>query len=178
MKERLLEAAYAILAADGHAALTMRRVCDAVGVTMPTLYHHYENRDELVKAVYELALGRFMAKKRSLAPTGDPLRDLRKGCEVVLDFTSQNKNVTAAVLARALEDPGILAPGYELLRERVQRAAAAGVLAVPEREATAMTWAVVQGLVVAAIASPDASRTPVAVRRHVLDALMRAVAPL
>lgn len=176
MKERLLEAAYGILAAEGHAALTMRRVCDAVGVTMPTLYHYYANRDELVKAVYELALGRFMAKKRSLAPTDDPLLDLRKSCEVVLDFTSQNKNVTAAVMTRAMEDPGILAPGYELLRERVRRAAEAGVLAVSEREATAMIWAGVQGLVVSTIASPDTSRNPVAVRRLVLDAILQSIA--
>jgi AcrR family transcriptional regulator len=175
MKERILEAAYTILSAEGHASLTTRRVCEAVGVSMPTLYHHYANRDELVKAVYGLALERFMAKKRSLALTDDPMLDLRKGCELVLDFTSQNKNVTAAVMNRALDDPGILIPGYELLRERVHRAAEAHRLKVSEREATAMIWSAVQGLVISTIASPEPTRSLAAVRRLVLDALLGAI---
>ena len=171
MKERILEAAHGILSNDGPAALTTRRVCDAVGVTMPTLYHYFPSRDELAKAVHALAFQRFMTKKRSLKLTDDPLVDLRRSCEVVLDFVSKNKNATVAVMARGLEEPAMMAQGYELLRDRVHRAAAAGSLRVAEQEATAMTWSVVQGLVVLMIASPDPNINVGAVRKLVLDGL-------
>jgi len=171
MKERILEAAHGILSSEGPAALTTRRVCDAVGVTMPTLYHYFPSRDELAKAVYGLAFQRFMTTKRSLKLTDDPLVDLRKSCEVVLDFVSKNKNATVAVMARGLEEPAMLASGYELLRDRVHRAAAAGGLRVAEPEAAAMTWSVVQGLIVFTIAPPDSAANLGSVRKRLLDSL-------
>lgn len=53
MKDRILVAAYEILADEGAAALTTRRVCDAVGVTMPTLYHYFSSRAEFFTDVGE-----------------------------------------------------------------------------------------------------------------------------
>lgn len=174
-KERILEAAHEILSSEGSAALTTRRVCDAVGVTMPTLYHHFANRDELVQAVYELAFQRFMATKRSQKPTDDALADLRKGCEQVLDFVAKNKNAAIAVTVRGIEAPAIFAPSYALLRERVQRAEREGRLHVSEREAAAMCWAVVQGLVTLVVAPPDPSVNLSATRKRLLDGLMSAL---
>lgn len=173
-KDRILEAAHEILSSEGGAALTTRRVCEAVGVTMPTLYHYFANRDELVSAVYGLALQRFMATKRSLKLTDEPLVDLRKSCELVLDFVSKNKNAAIALLARGLEEPTIFAASYELLRERVRRAADAGCLHVTERDAAAMCWSVVQGLVLSMVAPPDGA-VNLAVRRRLLDNLMAAL---
>ncbi|MFT3838981.1 MAG: TetR/AcrR family transcriptional regulator [Myxococcaceae bacterium] len=172
MKERLLAAASEILSTEGPAALTTRRVCEAVGVTMPTLYHHFPNRDALVQAVYDHALGQFMAKKRSLELSDDPLDDLRRGCELVLDFVAKNKNVAIAVVARGLEDPSILGPSYQLLRERVQRAKQAGLLHVPEAMATAMTWSAVQGLLVQTIAPVDPAVNLGQLRKRLLDGLI------
>jgi AcrR family transcriptional regulator len=175
MKTRILEAAYAILSKEGPAAFTTRRVCEAVGVTMPTLYHYFPSRDELVQAVNALAMQKFMSKKRALALTDDPVRDLRASCELVLDFVDRHKNVTIAVMGRGLEDPAIFRPGFELLQDRVARASSARALRVPDREATAMLWCVVQGLVVAAVASPQPPGASAAVRARVLDAVFLAL---
>src|ERR1700733_5980528 len=98
MKTRILDAAYTILSKDGPAALTTRRVGEAGGVTMPTLYHHFRNRDELVRAVYALAMQKFASKKSGLALTDDPLFDLRASCELVLDFVARHKNVSIALM--------------------------------------------------------------------------------
>lgn len=174
-RERILEAAGKILAEEGPSALTTRRVCDAVGVTMPTLYHHFTNRDALVQAVYENALQRFMTTKRNQTPTDDAIADLRKGCEQVLDFVAKNKNAAIAVTARGLEEPSILAPSYALLRERVRRAEREGRLHIAEREAAAMCWAVVQGLIALTIAPPDASTSLAATRKRLLDSLVAAL---
>ncbi|HEX4340592.1 MAG TPA: TetR/AcrR family transcriptional regulator [Polyangiaceae bacterium] len=173
MKTRILDVAYAILSKEGAAALTTRRVCEAVGVTMPTLYYHFKSREVLVRAVYVLAMQKFTSKKKELEVTEDPLFDLRAGCEQVLDFVDVHKNVTSAVMGLGLEEPAIFRPGFELLQERVARASRAKVLHVSAREATAMLWSVVQGLVVAALASPEPSGRSAAVRTRVLDAIFR-----
>ncbi len=175
MKTRILEAAFTLLSKDGPAAFTTRRVCEAVGVTMPTLYHHFPSRDALVQAVYALAMEKFMARKRGLALTDDPRVDLRASCDLVLDFVARHKNVAVAVLGRGLEEPAIFRPGFDLLRERVARAAGDGTLRVSEREASAMLWSVVQGLVVATVASPEASVASAAVRGRLLDAVFAAL---
>jgi AcrR family transcriptional regulator len=175
MKTRLLEAAFSILSKEGSAALTTRRVCEAVGVTMPTLYHHFPSRDALVQAVHAEAMQQFMAKKRSLALSEDPLRDLRSSCDLVLDFVARNKNVTIAVMSRALEQPELFRPGLELLQERVARAAAAGALRGSRQDAVALLWTAVQGLALASVAHPGSSGLPAAVRRRLLDAVFSAI---
>ena len=169
MKTRILDAAYAILSKEGAAAFTTRRVCEAVGVTMPTLYHHFPSRDALVEAVHALAMQKFMEKKKGLALTEDPLHDLRASCELVLDFVARHKNVTIAVMGRGLEDPEVFRPGFELLRERVARAARKKALHVSERDAAVILWSVVQGLVLATVASPEPVGS--SARVTVLDAI-------
>ncbi|NGY63309.1 TetR/AcrR family transcriptional regulator [Lentzea sp. NEAU-D13] len=49
--ERIASAARAILLAEGAAAVSMRRVADAVGITPMAIYSHYPNRDALLRAV-------------------------------------------------------------------------------------------------------------------------------
>ncbi|WP_406642267.1 TetR/AcrR family transcriptional regulator [Amycolatopsis sp. WGS_07] len=55
--ERLVAAAREIIAAEGAAAVTMRRVAEAAGVTAMAIYRHYENREVLLRAVAD-ATGR------------------------------------------------------------------------------------------------------------------------
>ncbi|MBB5874442.1 AcrR family transcriptional regulator [Allocatelliglobosispora scoriae] len=49
--ERLLAAAREILLVEGAAAVSMRRVATAAGVTAMTIYRHFANRDALLAAV-------------------------------------------------------------------------------------------------------------------------------
>ncbi len=171
MKNRILAAAYTILSQDGTAALTTRRVCETVGVTMPTLYHHFPSRDELVQAVYADAMQRFMSKKKELALTEDPLLDVRAGCELVLDFVTRHKNVAIALMGCGLEEPEIFRPGFEHLRAKVARASRAGVLHASPRDAMAMICSVMNGLMLSTVASPGRNAPSAAVRKRVLDAI-------
>jgi hypothetical protein len=47
-RDELLDAALAIVDAEGLAALTMRRLADAVGVEAMSLYHHVANKERLL----------------------------------------------------------------------------------------------------------------------------------
>lgn len=54
-KVRIASAALAILEAEGSAAVSMRRVADAAGVTAMATYRHYANRTELLQTVADEA---------------------------------------------------------------------------------------------------------------------------
>lgn len=175
VKDTLLAVAYRVLEEGGTSALTTRRVCEEAGVTMPTLYHHFGNRDGLLAAVHAVALEKFMAKKRALAQTADPIADLRTGCEQVLEFARVHSAVTVAVMARAVELPSMHSAGYALMRHRVERCATSGKLNVPVEQAAEHVWAVVQGLVLSIVASPTDKPPSQQSTRAALDALFRSL---
>lgn len=171
VKDKLLDVAYRVLEEEGAPALTTRRVCEEAGVTMPTLYHHFGNRDGLISAVHAVALEKFMAKKRALAQTADPIADLRSSCEQVLEFAVAHPAVTVAVMARSIEQPAMFSQAYALMRLRVERCSRDGALRVPVEQAAEHVWAVVQGLVLSIVASPTGTPPGYQSTRAALDAL-------
>ena len=175
VKDTLLNVAYRVLEEEGVSALTTRRVCEEAGVTMPTLYHHFGNRDGLLTAVHAVTLEKFMAKKRALAQTADPVADLRSSCESVLEFASAHPSVTVAVMARSVEQPPMFAQAYALMRHRVERCAKAGALSLPIDQAAEHVWAVIQGLVLTTVASPTGTPPSRQTTRAALDALFGAL---
>jgi AcrR family transcriptional regulator len=175
VKDTLLEVAYRVLEEEGSSALTTRRVCEDAGVTMPTLYHHFGNRDGLLAAVHAVALEKFMAKKRALAQTADSMADLRASCEQVLEFVSAHPAVSVAVMARAIELPSMFSQAYALMRHRVERCAKGGALRVPADQAAEHVWAVVQGLSLSIVANPSGTPPGRQTTRAALDALFSAL---
>jgi len=53
VRAEAIEAAFALVAAEGHDALSLRRVADAVGIAHRSLYNHFEDREALLDAVAE-----------------------------------------------------------------------------------------------------------------------------
>jgi len=47
-KDRIVEAMMKIIARDGIKGLTTRRLCEEAGVAKGTLYHHFENMDNVI----------------------------------------------------------------------------------------------------------------------------------
>lgn len=175
VKDTLLRVAYRVLQKEGASSLTTRRVCEEAGVTMPTLYHHFGNRDGLLSAVHALALEKFMAKKQALAQTADPVADLRSSCEEVLAFAAAHPGVTVAVMARAVEQPAMFSQAYALMQHRVERCVESGALRVPLEQAAEHVWAVLQGLVLSIVASPTGTQPSRQTTRAALDVLFLAL---
>ena len=55
--ERILDAAEARFAEHGYAGTTLREVAADVGIRTPSLYNHFESKDDLYAAVLERGLG-------------------------------------------------------------------------------------------------------------------------
>lgn len=54
---RILDAAVSLFAERGYGATSVREVCEAAGVTKPTLYYHFGSKEGLFRAIVDLHLG-------------------------------------------------------------------------------------------------------------------------
>jgi AcrR family transcriptional regulator len=119
--DRIRVSALELLREGGPAALTTRAVCERAGVTAPTLYHHYGDKDGLLRALAQAELLAFFARKQRMKPSDDALQDVKRGWDDWVQFAIDQPH-----LVRALQSGGssTVAP----LREAAE-AIAAGRLA-------------------------------------------------
>jgi AcrR family transcriptional regulator len=148
-RTRLLDVTAALLEQLGPTGvdqLTTRAVCDAAGVTAPTLYHHFGDKDGLVRATVARAAEQYLAGKRALRTTEDPVADLRRGWDAWTAFVTAHPALVALALARPDAAPGAAAEADDLLGARVAAVAHAGRLAVDAPTAAATVRAAVEGV--------------------------------
>jgi AcrR family transcriptional regulator len=94
---KLMKAATKLLAERGAEGTSTRAICEAAGVTQPTLYHHFGDKGGLIEAVvtegFERALAGKKAKERE---TDDPVDDLRRGWDDHVSFGVANGDARQA----------------------------------------------------------------------------------
>jgi AcrR family transcriptional regulator len=108
----LLEAARELFAERGYTAVPTEEIVGRARVTRGALYHHFEDKRDLFRAVYE-DLERELAERLTAAAAAErrPERHLEVGCEAFLDACLE-----PAVQRIVLTDgPAVL--GWELWRE-------------------------------------------------------------
>jgi AcrR family transcriptional regulator len=59
--DRILKKALALFSEKGYDATSVREICEAAGITKPTLYHFYGSKEGVYRAIVEGALDRFRA---------------------------------------------------------------------------------------------------------------------
>ena len=72
----LVEAAARVLATEGPAALTTRRLAREVGASTMAVYTHFGGMDDLVRAMVRAAFNRLATELDRVPHTDDPLADL------------------------------------------------------------------------------------------------------
>jgi AcrR family transcriptional regulator len=178
-RTRLLDVTAALLEQLGPTGvdqLTTRAVCDAAGVTAPTLYHHFGDKDGLVRAAAARAAGQYLAGKRALRATDDPVADLRRGWDAWTAFVTAHPALVALALARPDAAPGAPAEADDLLGVRVAAAARAGRLAVDGPTAAAAVRAAVGGVTALVRRGEPAARVA-ATSALLRDAVLGAILP-
>lgn len=141
----ILDAAAALLEAQGPNGLTTRAVCDAVGIKSPTLYHHFGDKDGLERALIRRGMTDFMSRKQQALASDDPMDQLRAGWDVALEFALKRPALYALLAHHARLEPALVEDAYALMQARVQRLVDMGRLRGPV-DATARTiWAASQG---------------------------------
>jgi AcrR family transcriptional regulator len=160
LRQRIVEAAATLLEKEGREALTTRSVCAAAGIQAPTLYRLFTDMNGLLDEVADAGLSRYLAQKRELEPTGDPVADLRRGWDTHIEFGVENPayyllmygRPQAGVRSRASER------GLEGLYTLVERISVAGLLTVNVETAVDMVHSAGVGLTLNLIQMPAERR--------------------
>jgi len=180
--DRLVAEATRMIAEDGLAALSLRRLAAAVGVTAPALYGHVAGKEELLRRVATAHLDA-LASRLAAIEEPDPVAGLREMARAYVDH-ALDQPALFEVMFLFPPAAGLGGPtGHELpAATRLFEAAAAPAVAAAERgllrdgadAATVATglWMAAHGAATTMLLGFD---VPAAERDRLVDALLDAV---
>jgi AcrR family transcriptional regulator len=156
LRERIVRGAAELLASGGRGAVTTRAVASHVGVSPPTIYRLFGEKDGLLSAVAEYGYALFIAAKRPLQPTDDPVNDLRAAWSLAVEFGLENPELFLLIYgephSRAMA--AVVQSGNQRMHARIHRVAAAGRLRVDESLAANIMQASARGAVLTCLDQP------------------------
>jgi AcrR family transcriptional regulator len=117
----LLDAAASLLERGGPAAVTTRAVLDEAGVTAPTLYHHFGDKDGLLDALLAEGVARYFAHRAGLPETADAAADLVASWDLYLDFICDQPQLFSLLMSRTQDDQTLLERATAWCRGRLER---------------------------------------------------------
>lgn len=152
----LVDAACAIVEHEGAAALSLRGVARATGVSAMAPYHHFRDRAALVAAVAARGFDRLYDDKMAALATapGDPAQRIVAGSIAYVRFVVENPGLYRLMKSAELADrsawPALEAaarrPGDSLAAMLTELAAAGRLHGVGPAEAGQIIWALVHGI--------------------------------
>ena len=194
LRAEILAAAGRLLAERGDEnAVSIRMIADAVGVTPPSIYLHFPDKDSLIDAVCEDRFRLFdEALEASCDGVADPLEALRARGHAYVRFaldnpehyrvifmTKHDREMTLDELVAPGEDARAGARAFAHLVAAVVRAVSAGAIVSPSPVMTAIhLWSGFHGLVSLLISEPGFPWPPVeALVDFLLDAQEQGLLP-
>ena len=160
-RRAILRAAEHLLSTHGEEGLSIRELCTRAGVTPPTVYHHFGDKQALVDRVVNDCFGAFDRALGGRPAPRDPVAALRWSFDRYLEYGFAHPTHYRLMFERTGSRPTPAGrAAYDRLRRMVAAVAASGRLAAPVEDATAACWCAAHGvtsLVVAGHLRPDAA---------------------
>ncbi|MFD1739537.1 TetR/AcrR family transcriptional regulator [Bacillus salitolerans] len=105
-KERIIENAVAVFAENGYYKATTGMVAKAAGVTQPYVFHFFENKEALFKAVIDRAFGRIHDTfVEAQAPAEQLIGAMGRAFEQLIQ--THREEVLMVMQAHTISEPGI-----------------------------------------------------------------------
>ena len=116
-RAKVLAASVEIFGTRGYRATSMNEIAAGVGLSKPTLYHYFRNKEELLVRIYSDVLDDSVAMgERTVAAAATPLDAIRDLVASRVVYTCENKALLTVCFEEEHELPPELAE--ELLRRR------------------------------------------------------------
>jgi AcrR family transcriptional regulator len=163
VRHRILEAAAELLARSADADISTRAVCDAAGVTAPTLYHHFGDKEGLLAAVVDFGWATFIESKRATAAVvhAHVADDIRAGWDNHLEFARENPNFYELMWSPAISaNSAAFSEAFQMLYDRLELGAGRGQLRVSVGTGARMIMSAVTGAALSSISQPDLFSDP------------------
>ena len=153
LRNRVVRAAVALLAADGVAGFTTRRVAEAAETSIPAVYELFGDRAGLVREVYLAGFLQLRFRLEALALSADVGTDLTDAVMSLRAFVRDNPALADVMFTRPFADysPGAdemraTAPVRELFVGRVRRCVDDGMLTGDAKDIAHVLLALALGL--------------------------------
>jgi AcrR family transcriptional regulator len=180
-REKIFEAALALIREQGAAAATVRAICDRAGVKPPTIYHYFGDLPGLHRAVTEAVFAESLRRKGG-EPRDDALEEIEAGWDAYVDFAADEPNLFAVMnqeIASAPLPANALA-SFARLEENFRRLGRTRDIRHDPQTAAQMTWAAAHGAACLAAGSqhglPDYRRFSDGLKHAVLAEIVPATA--
>jgi AcrR family transcriptional regulator len=159
-RREILDATAALLEKVGAEQVSIRDVCQAAGVTAPTVYHHFGDKKELLEAVAAEGFKRYLSAKLSRKPSRDPLADLRRGWADHVGFGLAHPAFYRLMYGTPnAEERPPAQEGHRVLVGMLNRLAEAGRLRLPPEQAATMIHTACVGTTLSLLSTPESPRT-------------------
>jgi AcrR family transcriptional regulator len=158
VKRRILEAASELLARSADADISTRAVSEAAGVTAPTLYHHFGDKEGLLAAVVDFGWAAFLESKRTVAAVvhAHVADDIRAGWENHILFARENPNFYKLMWSPAISaDSAAFREAFQMLYDRLVLGASRGQLRVSAETGARMVMSATTGAALSLVSQPD-----------------------
>lgn len=155
LRDEIVEAATRLVDANGSEAVTLRAVAREAGISAPSIYDHFADRDQILNAVIQHCFAELIAEITAARDAvQDPVDRLSAGCDAYLRLAERQPRRYALLFRRpvlrhetaygAQDETGALA--FQTLVEGIAHCAAEGrsTSTEPFNDATAL-WAALHG---------------------------------
>ena len=92
IRKKILDAARELFATEGYERVTMRKIADAIEYSPTTIYHHFEDKDDLVRALCLADFAELLAAMQHAPAPDDPVEAIRQLGRAYVAFALQNPN--------------------------------------------------------------------------------------
>ncbi|HET7292284.1 MAG TPA: TetR/AcrR family transcriptional regulator [Vicinamibacteria bacterium] len=152
VRRQILDAARELFARRGYESVTMRAVAEAIEYSPPTIYNHFEDKEDLVQALCREDFTRLFSALNAGPHARDPVERIRRMGRAYARFALDFPNHYRFMFMTAMvpdHKPNPDEPGwrsFELLLEACREAVARGRLVGDAPEAIAQVlWASLHG---------------------------------
>jgi len=118
-RERVLAGAAQIFSRQGYRATSMAEIAAEVGLSKPTLYHYFRNKEELLVRLYEDVMNESLVNARRIENTvSDPLDALREFIVYRVRYTCENQAIHKVFFEEEEElPPGLIDSVLEMRKQ-------------------------------------------------------------
>ncbi|MCP2166076.1 transcriptional regulator, TetR family [Goodfellowiella coeruleoviolacea] len=148
VRDQILRVAARLLAESGGESLSIRAVCSAAGVGVPTLHHYFRDRQGLLDAVVAHGFEQYLTTKQAVVTTEDAVADLRRYWDNHVAFGLAHPTLYRLMYGSAYPSrrPAAADEVYRLLLRALHRAARSRRLRVPPDTAAQLISAAAVGV--------------------------------
>jgi AcrR family transcriptional regulator len=158
VRSRIIETAAGLLAQSADVDVSTRAICDAAGVTAPTLYHHFGDKDGLLAAVVDFGWAAFLETKLAVAAVvhDHVADDIRAGWDNHLEFARENPSFYKLMWSPAVAaSSSAVREAYQMLYDRLELGAGRGQLRLSVQAASRIVLSASTGAALSLISQPD-----------------------